>query len=254
MTGSSELRLLCVHAHPDDESSKGAATMVKYVREGARVMVVTCTGGERGKILNPAMEGDEYAAAHLGEVRRREMERSAEILGVEHAWLGFADSGLPEGDPKPPLPEGCFALQPLEVTTEALVKVIRSFRPQVMTTYDESGGYPHPDHLMTHTVSMAALAAAPDGERFADAGEPWQISKIYYNGGFRRAGLLKMHRALLERGLESPFQEMLEWISKMPVQPRPPTTTFVDCHEYFPIRDQALIAHATQVDPDGRWF
>ena len=84
---------------------------------------------------------------------------------MQHTWLGFVDSGLPEGDPLPPLPEGCFALEPIEVTTEALVRVIREFRPHVMTTYDENGGYPHPDHIMCHTVSMAAFAAAadPDG-------------------------------------------------------------------------------------------
>ena len=93
------------------------------------------------------------------------MAKAQEILGVQHRWLGFVDSGLPEGDPLPPLPEGCFALEPIEVTAEALVRVIREFRPHVMTTYDENGGYPHPDHIMCHTVSMAAFARAgdPDG-------------------------------------------------------------------------------------------
>jgi mycothiol S-conjugate amidase len=81
------------------------------------------------------------------------MARAQQILGVGHTWLGFVDSGLPEGDPLPPLPQGCFALEPIEVTTEALVRVIRDFRPHVMTTYDETGGYPHPDHIMCHTVT-----------------------------------------------------------------------------------------------------
>jgi len=85
------------------------------------------------------------------------MAAAAAALGVEHTWLGFVDSGLPEGDPLPPLPEGCFALEPLEVTTEALVGVIREFRPHVITTYDENGGYPHPDYVMTHTVTMAGV-------------------------------------------------------------------------------------------------
>ena len=255
MSESGELRLLCIHAHPDDESSKGAATMAKYAREGVRVMVVTCTGGERGSILNPALEGNETLAANMPEVRRREMEHAAAILGIEHRWLGFVDSGFTRDDPEPaPLPEGCFALQPLEVTTEALVRILREFRPRVMTTYDESGGYPHPDHLMTHQVSMSALRAAAEAERFADAGEPWQVSKLYYNGGMWRGGLLKIHQAMLDRGLESPFTEMLEWFSKMPVRLRPPTTTYIDCAQYFPIRDAALKAHESQVDPDGRWF
>jgi mycothiol S-conjugate amidase len=252
VSDSRGLRLLCVHAHPDDESSKGAATMAKYAREGARVMVVTCTGGERGSILNPALEGDERLAANMGAVRRREMERAAAILGVEHRWLGFVDSGFSREGPEPPA-EGSFALQPLEVTTEALVRVIRDFRPQVMTTYDESGGYPHPDHLMTHQVSMAAVTAAADAERFPAAGEPWQVSKLYFNSG-RWGNLVKIHQAMLDRGLESPFQEMLDWIAKMPVRLRPPTTTDIECAQYFPIRDEALKAHETQVDPEGRWF
>src|ERR1044072_1103877 len=117
----SELRLIAVHAHPDDESSKGAATMARYVDEGVRVMVVTLTGGERGDILNPAMDLPE-GHGRMADTRRDEMAGAAQIRGVEHHWLGFVDSGLPEGDPLPPLPEGCFALEPLDVPTAALVK------------------------------------------------------------------------------------------------------------------------------------
>src|SRR5690348_8644535 len=105
---------MCVHAHPDDESSKGAATMARYVREGVEVLVVTCTGGERGSILNPKLADDPEILADLPERRRQEMARAREILGVQQRWLGFVDSGLPEGDPLPPLPAGCFALVPLE--------------------------------------------------------------------------------------------------------------------------------------------
>ena len=105
-----QLRLMAVHAHPDDESSKGAATMAKYVSEGVDVLVVTCTGGERGSILNPKLQGDAYIEEHIHEVRKKEMDEAREILGVKQEWLGFVDSGLPEGDPLPPLPEGCFAL------------------------------------------------------------------------------------------------------------------------------------------------
>src|SRR5689334_4842160 len=106
-------RLMAVHAHPDDESSKGAATMARYVDEGHEVLVVTCTGGEAGSILNPAMDRPEVLE-RMAEIRRGEMARAAEILGVRHRWLGYVDSGLPEGDPLPPLPEGCFALVPIE--------------------------------------------------------------------------------------------------------------------------------------------
>src|SRR6201999_2941056 len=106
---------MAVHAHPDDESSKGAATMARYVDEGVRVLVVTLTGGERGDILNPAMDLPEVHG-RIADVRRDEMAKAAEILGVEHSWLGFIASGLPMGAPLPPLPDDCFALAPLEVS------------------------------------------------------------------------------------------------------------------------------------------
>src|SRR6476620_12323069 len=122
-----QLRLMAVHAHPDDESSKGAATMARYADEGARVMVVTLTGGERGDILNPAMDLPEVHG-RIHEIRIDEMAKAAEILGVEQHWLGFVDSGLPEGDPLPPLPDGCFALVPIEEAIERLVREIREQR------------------------------------------------------------------------------------------------------------------------------
>ena len=96
--------------HPDDEASKGAATVARYVAEGVEVLIATCTGGERGSILNPAMDPPEVNA-NISGVRQHEMQRAIEILGVHHTWLGFVDSGLPEGDPLPPLPEGCFGLE-----------------------------------------------------------------------------------------------------------------------------------------------
>src|ERR1041385_1152125 len=150
---------MAVHAHPDDESSKGAATMAKYVAEGVDVLVVTCTGGERGSVLNKKLDRPEILA-NISEIRRAEMARAREILGVRRAWLGFVDSGLPEGDPLPPLPEGCFALEPLELAREPLLRIVSTFRPPVMTTYDEDGGYPHPDHVMTHKISIEAFNRA----------------------------------------------------------------------------------------------
>ena len=248
-----QLRLMTVHAHPDDESSKGAATCARYVAEGVEVMVVTCTGGEAGSILNPAMDRPEVLADMVG-VRRSEMARAAEILGVEHRWLGFVDSGLPEGDPKPPLPEGCFALEPIEVPTEALVRLMREFRPHVVVTYDENGGYPHPDHIRCHEVSMAAWEACGDPDRFPDAGEPWQPLKLYYSHGFSKARIVAFHEALLAAGLESPWVEWLERWDDTRTDPGTRVTTRVRCAEYFPVRDQALLAHATQIDPNGRWF
>ncbi|MEV6110901.1 mycothiol conjugate amidase Mca [Streptomyces sp. NPDC051940] len=248
-----QLRLMAVHAHPDDESSKGAATMAKYVSEGVDVMVATCTGGERGSILNPKLQGDRYIEENIHEVRRKEMDEAREILGVSQSWLGFVDSGLPEGDPLPPLPEGCFGLQDVDEAAGALVKLIREFRPHVLTTYDENGGYPHPDHIMTHKITMVAFEAAGDPEKYPEAGEPWQPLKVYYNQGFNRPRTEALHAALLERGMESPYGEWLERWKEWNRKERE-ITTFVPCADYFAIRDKALIAHATQIDPDGPWF
>ncbi|NSC23588.1 mycothiol conjugate amidase Mca [Streptomyces albus subsp. chlorinus] len=250
-----QLRLMAVHAHPDDESSKGAATMAKYVDEGVDVLVATCTGGERGSILNPKLQGDTYVEEHIHEVRKKEMDEARQILGVKQAWLGFVDSGLPEGDPLPPLPEGCFALEDVDEAAGALVRLIREFRPQVITTYDENGGYPHPDHIMTHKISMVAFEHAADTEKYPEAefGPAWQPLKLYYNQGFNRQRTQAMHNAMIERGLESPYTEWLKRWDEMKVKERE-ITTFVPCGDYFEIRDKALIAHATQIDPDGGWF
>ncbi|EWM65885.1 MULTISPECIES: mycothiol conjugate amidase Mca [Micromonospora] len=247
-----QLRLMAVHAHPDDESSKGAATMAKYVAEGVDVLVVTATGGERGSVLNPKMDRPDVWA-NIGDIRRAEMDAARAILGVEQAWLGFVDSGLPEGDPLPPLPEGCFALQDVDVAAAPLVRLMRQFRPHVVTTYDEEGGYPHPDHIMTHKVTVAAFDAAGDPERHPELGEPWQPLKLYYDVGFSRAKIMSLHEAVLEAGLESPYGE---WMKRWDERPDKGAriTTRVECADYFPVRDDALRAHATQIDPDGFWF
>jgi mycothiol S-conjugate amidase len=252
VTVSDQLRLMCVHAHPDDESSKGAAAMAKYVREGVDVLVVTCTGGERGSILNPAMDRPDVQD-NIAEIRRHEMDRAREILGVRQDWLGFVDSGLPEGDPLPPLPEGCFALEPLPEAVRRLVREVRAHRPHVMTTYDENGGYPHPDHIRCHEISVAAFDAAGDPDAYPDEGEPWQPLKLYYNVGWHKQRMVTIHEAMLARGLESPYAEWLAtWEDKPEDADR--VTTMVPCADHFATRDQALIAHATQVDPTGRWF
>jgi mycothiol S-conjugate amidase len=246
---------MAVHAHPDDESSKGAATMARYVAEGVDVMVVTCTGGERGSVLNPKLDRPEIRD-NITEVRKAEMDRAREILGVRQEWLGYVDSGLPEGDPLPPLPEGCFGLVEPVFAAEPLVRLMRSFRPHVVTTYDENGGYPHPDHIMCHKVSVVAFDAAGDPDRFPDAGEPWQPLKLYYNMGFFRERVTALHEAMLAAGLESPYAEWLQrWGDSDDDRDQlSRVTTRVPCADYFPVRDAALKAHATQVDPDGFWF
>lgn len=248
------LRLMAVHAHPDDESSKGAATTARYAAESVEVLVVSCTGGERGDVLNPSFGAIEPGLAAMAALRRREMAAAVRALGVQHRWLGFVDSGLPTGDPPPPLPDGCFALVPLEVSTRALVEVVREFRPHVMTTYDSSGGYSHPDHVRCHEVSVAAWRDAADPDRFPDAGEPWAVAKLYYDAGFSLAHLRAMHDALQTAGLTSPFAEWIGHREAVAATNPREVTTQVECAAYFPARDAALRAHASQVDPEGFFF
>ncbi|HUR74007.1 MAG TPA: mycothiol conjugate amidase Mca [Sporichthya sp.] len=251
MSSAESLRLMAVHAHPDDESSKGAAAMAMYVAAGVEVLVVTCTGGERGDVLNPRLVDDAEIAANIHEIRAAEMEAAREILGVQQAWLGFVDSGLPSGDPLPPLPEGCFALVPVEEAAAPLVRLMREFRPHVVTTYNEEGGYPHPDHLACHRVSVAAFEAAGDPELYPDLGEPWQPLKLYYDVIFTKEKTTALHEAMLAAGLESPYGD---WIERWKDRESRNVTTRVRCAEYFPVRDAALRAHATQIDPDGFFF
>lgn len=243
---------MAVHAHPDDEASKGAATSAYYVARGAEVRVVTCTGGERGDILNSAMSHPEILA-NIADVRRTEMAQAAQILGVSHAWLGFEDSGLPEGDPLPPLPAGCFADLSIEDTVPALVAQVREFRPHVITTYDENGGYPHPDHIRCHEITVAAWELAADPEYRPDLGAPWAALKLYYDMAFHLSKVEALHAAALDNGIESPFAGWVDAIRQRPDNSAR-LTTRVPCAEYFGKRDEALRAHATQIDPDGHWF
>jgi mycothiol S-conjugate amidase len=246
---------MAVHAHPDDESSKGAATMARYVDEGVQVLVVTCTGGERGSILNPALQGRPDIEANIAAIRQAEMARARAILGVTQVWLGFVDSGLPEGDPVPPLPDDCFARLSVADAARPLVREIRRFRPHVVTTYDENGGYPHPDHIMCHKITVLAFDAAADSDAYPEAGDPWQPLKLYYDIGWSMERMQALDAAMRSHGLESPYDEVRErWASEGRERQRiPRITTRVPCARWFERRDAALIAHATQVDPGG-WF
>ena len=244
------LRLLHVHAHPDDESSKGAATTAYDVAQGVDVMVATCTGGERGSILNPRMDTPQNWA-NLPELRRAEMARAAEVLGIRQVWLGYVDSGMPDEGEE--LPEDAFARIDPAVAAGPLVEVIREFRPHVLTTYDENGGYPHPDHIRCHEVSMAAYEAAADPEAWPGRGEPWQVPKVYYDMSLHRGRYAALDAAMHEAGLGRPYAE---WLAQWGEDPErlARLTTFVPCAKYFGVRNAALLAHATQIDPEGRWF
>ncbi|HIY23642.1 MAG TPA: mycothiol conjugate amidase Mca [Candidatus Brachybacterium merdigallinarum] len=246
------LRMVAVHAHPDDESSKGAGTMARYIREGAEVTVITCTGGERGDILNPGLREDPELLADLPAARRREMARAAEILGIDHEWLGFVDSGLPEGDPLPPLPEGSFAALDPEEAARPLVEALRRLRPHVMTTYDENGGYPHPDHIQVNRISLIAFDRAADPDYAPELGEPWSVAKLYYINGFHRQRFSAVARHLRAAG--TPSEELETRLGHFDESTDRMLTTRIDVREHLQVRDDALRAHASQVDPDGPFF
>jgi mycothiol S-conjugate amidase len=243
--------LLAVHAHPDDESSKGPATVARYHDQGVHTVLVCCTGGEEGDILNPAMDRPEVKE-NIAEYRRRELEAAAEIIGYDElVWLGYRDSGMPDSEAnKNP---ASFAMAPLDDAVGRLVAIIRRVRPQVIVTYpEEQTGYPHPDHLRVHEISAIAFDAAADPALYPEAGAPYAPAKMYYTVWSVRR-MRAMHEKFVELGLESPFSD--ERIARMLADPPPAFSTAVDVTGYHDIRSEALRAHATQVDPSSRmWF
>ncbi len=243
--------LLTVHAHPDDEASKGAGTVARYHAEGVRTVLVCCTGGEEGDILNPAMDTPEVRA-RLAECRREELDRAAEVIGYDEVvMLGYRDSGMAGADTNEH-PDS-FAQAPLDEAVGRLVAIVRRERPQVMVVYgDEQQSYPHPDHLRVHDIGVAAFEAAGDPARFAGAGEAWQPTKLYYTV-FSVARFRELHEKFEELGLESPFDE--EWRKRWKDVPAEVVTASIDITEFADVRQRALLAHATQVDPNSRfWF
>jgi N-acetyl-1-D-myo-inositol-2-amino-2-deoxy-alpha-D-glucopyranoside deacetylase len=258
-------RLLLVHAHPDDESIGQGATMAKYVAEGRGVTLVTCTAGEMGEILVPELE---HLAAdkedRLGEHRKGEIEDAMKALGVtDHRWLGgfqhYRDSGMKWHDDgyaiaADDVHENAFWHADLTQAADLLVEVIREVRPQVLVTYDQFGGYGHPDHIQAHRVAMyaAQLAAVPSYRQ--DLGEPWDIAKIYWGAmseSRMRAGL----RALRDSGDTTSFEGM-EPDGPLPhfVTPDENLAAAVDAQDFVEKKMEALRAYPTQITTDGPFF
>jgi mycothiol S-conjugate amidase len=248
-------RLLFVHAHPDDESSKGAATAARYVDDGVEVVLVTCTGGDAGDVLNPG--AGEIPSERMRETRARELEAAVAAIGFTRTHeLGHVDSGYHE-DPAE-VAEGTFSRVPLEEPSRALAAILRRERPHVVVTYPEDGGYPHPDHIMNHLVTMRALELAEDGE--ADLGDhlgaeltPWRVRKVYATSTFPGERLRALHAAMLEAHGTSPYTDWLEDRPERFEDEQVPDTR-VRCGDHFARRDAALLAHVSQIDPDGFWF
>ncbi|MEX2294209.1 MAG: mycothiol conjugate amidase Mca [Acidimicrobiales bacterium] len=243
------LCLLSIHAHPDDESSKGAGTVAKYHAQGVHTVLVCCTGGEEGDILNPAMDRDEVRA-DIAAVRRGELDRAAAIIGYDEVvMLGYRDSGMPDSEAN--ANPDCFASAPFEEAVDRVASIIRRTRPQVVLTYgDEQGGYPHPDHLRVHDVTQPAIDRAADPTWASEAGGPWEVAKVYYSVWSKRRIELT-HAKYLELDLESPYSA--EWLERPWQDDR--ITTMIDIEGYAEVRFEALLAHATQIDPESPfWF
>jgi len=247
-------RLMFVHAHPDDESSKGAATAARYLDEGAEVTLVTCTAGEAGDVLNPS--SPDVPREQMAEVRAGELANAVEAIGFTRTYqLGFVDSGYHE-DPAD-VPEGTFSRQPLDVPSAALAAIIRLERPHVVVTYPEDGGYPHPDHIMNYLVTMRALELAEDpdadlGDPAATERAPWRVSKVYATGTFPTERLEALRDAMLANDPDSAYVKRAE--DRLARRGGLVPDTRVECGDWFYRRDAALRAHVTQVDPSGSWF
>jgi mycothiol S-conjugate amidase len=245
----SDLRLMTVHAHPDDEASKGASTVAKYSNDGVRCVLVCCTGGEVGEILNETLNTPENRD-NIAVIRRLELDTSAEVIGYHRvAMLGYRDSGMPD-TPENEHPDN-FANAPLDEAVGRLVKLIREERPHVMVTYsDHQSGYLHPDHLRVNEISIPAFYAAGDPDAFPEAGEPWQLSKMYYTT-WSKERIVLTHEKCLEVNGESPFDErFLDRESEDHL-----ITAKIEVEKFWDQRCDALLAHATQVDPNEPfWF
>jgi mycothiol S-conjugate amidase len=240
--------IVALHAHPDDESSKGAGTIARYSDMGIRCVLVTATGGEAGDILNAAADTPEVRFA-LAAVRRAELLAAAAIIGYDDViMLGYRDSGMPGSEENSHV--DAFVNAPFDEILGRLVAIVRSERPEVIIGYDDHEWYPHPDHLRVHDLSEAVFVAAADPARFPDAGEPWAAQRLYAPA-FSLLRIRTLGREMADRGLESPFDRWLAGVDPGAVDP---PLTHVDISAHLERARSALRAHRTQIDPNGPWF
>ena len=257
-----QLCVLSVHAHPDDEASKGAATMARYHAAGVRTVLVTCTGGEAGDILNPAADTAEVRADLAG-VRRAELEEAVRIIGYDALHLlGYHDSGMP-GTETNARPDN-FANADLDEATGRLVEIIRAERPQVIVGYARDRRYAHPDHVRVHEISVLAFERAGDPEWYPERGTPWQPLKLYFSNGFTRARIRALHQWFVDHGEESPLADWVARFDRLDGEahddddddedPETLTTTRIDVRDQLDVGRAALLAHRTQIPPDSFFF
>jgi N-acetyl-1-D-myo-inositol-2-amino-2-deoxy-alpha-D-glucopyranoside deacetylase len=238
-------RVLLVHAHPDDETINNGATMAMYAALGAQVTLVTCTRGEEGEVL--VEEHAHKAAAHddlLGDHRVIELAEAMKALGVsDHRFLGepkvkFRDSGMMDTEPnKRP---DCFWQADLNAAADLLVSIIDEVKPHILITYDEFGGYGHPDHIQAHRVAMAAAEKSQ-----------WEIKKIYWN---------VTPRSVIQEGIDKMKELGSDFMGAESADDLPfcKDDSFVSAHvdgnAYVNQKMDAMRAHATQIAVDGPFF
>lgn len=252
----SRRRLLLVHAHPDDETINNGATMARYAAEGAHVTLVTCTLGEEGEVIPPALA---HLAADrdggLGEYRIGELAAAMRELGVsDHRFLGgagrYRDSGM-MGVEQNARPE-CFWQAEVDEAAALLVEILREVRPQVLVTYDPNGGYGHPDHIQAHRIAMRAAELAAEPAYRRDLGDPHAVDKIYWNclpRGVVAEGLEQLRQA----GVPGPVPSLDDLPGLVDDKD---VTAVIDGSRFLDAKAAAMRAHATQitVTPDGAFF
>jgi N-acetyl-1-D-myo-inositol-2-amino-2-deoxy-alpha-D-glucopyranoside deacetylase len=241
------LTLMIVHAHPDDEVIGTGGTLARYHGEGVRTVLVTATLGEEGEIVDPELNTPE-TKARLNEVRREELGQAIAILGISDLEiLGYRDSGM-AGTPSNQHPE-CFNTADPDEAAERLARLVRAYRPHVLVSYNESGGYGHPDHIACHRATVAAFDAAGDAARYPSAGAPWSPLKLYSINSPRSL----RHRAweqMRARGLRSPLDNPDFDITRFTV-PDELITTAIDVRALMGRKLDALRVHRTQIAADS---
>lgn len=248
LTAEMPRTIVALHAHPDDESSKGAATVARYHDLGTRTVLITATGGEAGEILNSEAESA-VDDNDLAVVRRSELRDAARIIGYDDlVMLGYRDSGMPGSDDN--RHPDAFVNAPFDEILERLVAIVRSERPHIILGYDDHEWYPHPDHLRIHALSTAVFEAAADPARFPASGDPWAADRLYAPV-FSLRRLRTLSEAMVLRGLESPYSG---WIERIGPDTVDPPLTVIEVGPYVERARDALRAHRTQIDPNGPWF
>ncbi|MBC8075916.1 MAG: N-acetyl-1-D-myo-inositol-2-amino-2-deoxy-alpha-D-glucopyranoside deacetylase [Chloroflexales bacterium] len=243
------LTLMIVHAHPDDEAIPTGGSLPRYAAEGVHTVLVTATRGEEGEIVLPELDRPEVRA-RFGEFRTAELQQAAIILNVSDLEiLGYRDSGMVD-TPSNNHP-ACFHMASPEEAAWRLVRLVRRYRPQVLMSYNEVGGYGHPDHIACHKATVAAFHAAGDPARFPDAGAPWTPSKLYYANSPRKP-LMRAWEQMRALGMETPLDNPEFDITRFTV-PDEQVTTRVDVSAFLPQKIAALGCHRSQIR-NGGWL